>query len=68
MFYRPLVADIFAGDALELRVLTDEANVPIGFLGLAGNAIEALFLEPATSGEGVADAWSRTRRSFGVGH
>jgi putative acetyltransferase len=52
VFYRPLVADIFAGDALDLWVLTDEANVPIGFLGLAGNAIEALFREPAHLGRG----------------
>ena len=52
VFYRPLVADIFAGDTLELWVLTDEANVPIGFLGLAGSAIEALFLEPAHLGRG----------------
>jgi len=52
VFYRPLVAEIFAGGALELWVLTDEADVPIGFLGLAGNAIEALFLEPAYLGRG----------------
>ena len=50
--YRPLVADIFAGDALELWALTDVADVPIGFLGLAGNSIEALFLEPAHLGRG----------------
>ena len=52
VFYRPLVADIFAGDALELWVLTDEANGPLGFLGLTGNAIEALFHEPAHLGRG----------------
>jgi putative acetyltransferase len=52
VFYRPLVADIFAGDALELWVLTDEANVLVGFLGLAGNSIEALFLDPAHLGRG----------------
>ena len=45
-FLRPRVSEILAGDALELWVLTDEADVPIGFLGLAGDAIEALFLEP----------------------
>ena len=52
VFYRPLVADIFAGHSLEVWVLTDEADGPIGFLGLAGNAIEALFLEPAHLGRG----------------
>lgn len=45
-YYRPLVAEILAGDSLELWVLTDSSNVPIGFLGLSTHAIEALFLEP----------------------
>ena len=45
--YRPLVADFLAGDGLELFVLADQADVPIGFVALAGNNIEALFLEPA---------------------
>ena len=51
-FYGPLTAEILAGDALELWVLTDEADVAMGFLGLAGNAIEALFLEPTRRGRG----------------
>jgi putative acetyltransferase len=46
-FYRPLTEQILAGATLELWVVADDADVPIGFLGLAGNAIEALFLEPA---------------------
>ena len=50
---RPGVSEILAGDALELWVLTDEADLPIGFLGLAGDAIEALFLEPERSRGGV---------------
>jgi putative acetyltransferase len=54
-FYRPLVAEALSGDKLELWVLTDRANVPIGFLGLSANAIEALFLEPAYRGQG----WGR---------
>jgi putative acetyltransferase len=45
-FYRPLVAEILAGASLELWVLTDSSNNPIGFLGLSAHAIEALFLEP----------------------
>jgi GNAT superfamily N-acetyltransferase len=44
-FLRPRVSGILAGDALELWVLAD-ADGPIGFLGLFGKAIEALFLEP----------------------
>ncbi len=46
-YYRPLVATVLAGDALELWVLTDRSNVPLGFLGVSAHAIEALFLEPA---------------------
>ena len=49
---RPLVQEILAGDALELWVLTDERDSPIGFMGLAGNSIEALFLDPAHHGRG----------------
>ena len=45
--YQPLVAEMLAGDTLELWVLTNETNVPIGFLGLSAHAIEALFLEPS---------------------
>jgi len=51
-YYRPLVAEIFAGDSLELWVLTDMSNVPIGFLGLSAHAIEALFLEPTVRRRG----------------
>lgn len=52
-FYRPLVADFFASEGLELHVLTDEAEVPAGFLAVAGNAIDALFLDPAWHGHGA---------------
>jgi putative acetyltransferase len=45
-FYRPLVADFVTGVELDLWVLADEADVPVGFLGLGQNSIEALFLEP----------------------
>jgi putative acetyltransferase len=51
-FYRPLTAEILAGDALDFWVLADESNQPIAFMGLAGNAIEALFVEPAHRGRG----------------
>jgi len=52
-FYRPLVAEMLAGDTLELWVLTSETNVPIGFLGLSAHAIEALFLEPTSRRRGA---------------
>jgi putative acetyltransferase len=49
---RPLVREALSGDALELWVLTDEADVPIGFMGLVGHDIAALFLEPTHRGRG----------------
>jgi putative acetyltransferase len=44
--YRPLVSEGLRGEVLELWVLTNESDVPLGFMGLAGDQIEALFLEP----------------------
>ena len=49
---RPLVREALSDDALELWVLTERADVPIGFMGLAGHDIAALFLEPARRGQG----------------
>jgi putative acetyltransferase len=49
---RPLVREALSDDALELWVLTESADVPIGFMGLAGHDIAALFLEPARRGQG----------------
>jgi putative acetyltransferase len=49
---RSLVRDALNDDALELWVLTEKADAPIGFMGLAGNDIAALFLEPAHRGQG----------------
>jgi putative acetyltransferase len=49
---RPLVQEMLASDAFELWVLVDQSDVPIGFMGLAGDAIEALFLDPAHRGQG----------------
>jgi len=34
---RPHVAEYFAGSVTDIRVLTDEEDVQIGFLGLAGD-------------------------------
>jgi putative acetyltransferase len=41
-FYRPVVAEYFQSSARDLWVLTDDADLPIGFLGLAGESIAAL--------------------------
>ena len=51
-FYRPLVREALGTGALELWVLTKDTDEPIGFMGLDGNRIEALFLEPAHRGAG----------------
>ena len=49
---RPHVAEALGDDALELWVLADPNDVPIGFMGLVGDDIAALFLEPAHRGHG----------------
>jgi putative acetyltransferase len=49
---RPLVREALSDDALELWVLTETTEQPIGFMGLAGHDIAALFLEPAFRGQG----------------
>src|SRR5215831_1167876 len=49
---RPLVREALSDDAVELWVLTERADAPIGFMGLAGHDIAALFLEPARRGQG----------------
>jgi len=49
---RPHVAQALADEALELWVLADERDAPVGFMGLAGNDVAALFLDPAARGRG----------------
>ena len=49
---RPLVPEALSDDALELWVLTEQTDVPVGFMGLADHDIAALFLEPAHRGQG----------------
>ena len=49
---RPLVGEALSDDALELWVLAERADVPVGFMGLAEHDIAALFLEPACRGQG----------------
>jgi putative acetyltransferase len=50
--YRPLVRAALSGDVLEVWVLATEADEPMGFLGLEGHRIEALFLAPEHRGVG----------------
>ena len=49
---RPLVAQELASDALDWWVLGTAADTPIGFLGFAGDTIEALFIDPDHHGRG----------------
>src|SRR4051812_6394267 len=43
---RPLVAEELASDAIDWWVLVSNAETLLGFLGFAGNTIEALFIDP----------------------
>ena len=52
VFYRPLVADMLSKGTLDLWALTNHEDAPLGFIGLAQNAIEALFIDPAYRGQG----------------
>src|SRR6266487_6049771 len=50
---RPRVREALSDDALELWVLAERADVPVGFMGLAEHDIAALFLEPSHRGQGA---------------
>ncbi len=43
--------------ALEVYVTRDDKGAPIGFMGLAGNTVEALFVDPSLHGRGVGRAF-----------
>jgi putative acetyltransferase len=49
---RPLVTEELASDALDWWVLASATEAPIGFLGFAGDTIEALFVDPDHHGQG----------------
>ncbi|HEU4786569.1 MAG TPA: acetyltransferase [Gemmatimonadaceae bacterium] len=49
---RPLVGQELDSDAVEWWVLASSTDAPIGFLGLTGNAIEGLFIDPEHRGQG----------------
>jgi len=49
---RPLVREVLDGDVMQIWVLADRDDVPLGFLGLDGDDISALFLEPEHRGQG----------------
>jgi len=45
-FFLPLVREMLSSSQLELWVLASDANTLIGFMGLSGNSLEAMFLDP----------------------
>ena len=45
-FFLPLVRESLGSDQLELWVLSEDAETLIGFMGLSGNSLEAMFLDP----------------------
>jgi len=49
---RPRVGEALRDEALDLWVLVDGHDRPIGFLGLAGDDVSALFLDPDHRGQG----------------
>ncbi len=49
---RSHVREALSDAALELWVLTERADVPVGFMGLVEHDIAALFLEPVHRGQG----------------
>jgi putative acetyltransferase len=51
-FFRPLVRQELAAGSLDLWILADLADRPLGFMGLTANKLEALFLEPEHLGRG----------------
>lgn len=50
---RPVVGEALADPGLEVWVLVDAADRPIGFLGLAGDDIAALFVDADMRGRGA---------------
>ena len=46
-YFLPLVRKALASDQLDLWVIASDSNSLMGFMGLAGKSVEALFLDPA---------------------
>src|SRR3954454_1962449 len=50
---RPQVGDALRDDGLDLWVLVDSWNAPVGFMGVIADDISALFIDPAERGRGA---------------
>jgi putative acetyltransferase len=64
---RPLVAQALASDAVEWWVLVSAAEALVGFLGCAGDSIEALFIDPDHRGQGGGKFLVAHAQSLGAG-
>jgi putative acetyltransferase len=64
---RPLVAEVLAGDAVEWWVLASANRAPIGFLGVVGGTIEALFIDPEHHRQGGGKLLVSHAQSFTAG-
>ena len=51
-FFKPLILNIYL-DAVELRCARNNENKLLGFLGVAENNLEMLFIDPDFRGEGI---------------
>ena len=49
---RPLAAEELHNGSIDLWVLVNAGDVPLGFIGIASDRIEALFLDPVAHGQG----------------
>jgi len=49
---RPLAAEELRSGSIDLWVLVNANNVPLGFMGIVNERIEALFLDPVAHGKG----------------
>ncbi|HAS41095.1 MAG TPA: GNAT family N-acetyltransferase [Microscillaceae bacterium] len=52
LYFKPLILDQYL-DAVELRVARNEQGVIVGFLGVAEQGLEMLFLHPEYIGKGL---------------
>ncbi|BDD02864.1 acetyltransferase [Aureibacter tunicatorum] len=54
-YFKPLILDVYL-DAVDLRCVKNDEDEIIGFLGVADQSIEMLFIHPDKRGKGVGSA------------
>lgn len=65
-FYAALVRDTYLPGA-DLAVAVDAADRPLGFIGVDGDTIDALFVHPSAHGRGIGSALLRHVLASGRG-